>query len=86
MTAASSSQSAGLNGLAQVPVMPTVVVVGGGRMVKKFRGTSGEDVERFLTNVRRGIDRKSQNGHYKSDEEKDEDYVTEIYNNCGARV
>jgi len=55
-------------------------------MVKKFRGTSGEDVERFLTNVRRGIDRKTQNGHYKSDEEKDEDYVTEIYNNCGARV
>ena len=55
-------------------------------MVKKFRGTSGEDVERFLRNVRRGIDRKTQNGHYKSDEEKDEDYVTEIYNNCGVRV
>lgn len=74
-----------MNGLTQMSNI-TVAPVNNGRVIKKFRGTSGEDVERFLKNVKRKIDRNAQNGQYKTDEEKDEEHVSEIYDRCGSRV
>jgi len=87
MSAASSSQSAGRNGLAQALGTAAAAAGGGGkRLIKKFRGTTGEDIERFLKNVKKTIDRNDQNGKYASEEERDEDHVAEIYDHCGSKV
>jgi hypothetical protein len=86
MSAANGTPNAEANGTARVPDATTSPSLSYLQLGKIFKGKSGEDVERFLKNVKKCVDQRGREGKYSTELAQNEDHVALIYAHCGSRV
>jgi hypothetical protein len=67
MSAATGTQNARANGMACTPDVTTSLSLSYLQLSKTFKGKSGEDVERFLRNVKKCVDQRGLDGKYSSE-------------------